>query len=849
VTGLAARRNFSLSSALPWAFLFGGFALYAAGTAPGLSILDAGEFLGVASTLGVAHPTGYPLYALLGQLATFFPWGEKAYLINLVSAAAAAGAAFFVALAARELARILNMTETATTLAVAAAGLLVLAGRTLWSVATMAEVYGLNALFWGALLWAALRLRRRGTARELYVLALVAGLSLANHVTIILFFPALIFIGWPGKERAKALTRALPLAAALFLMGISVNLYTPLRAAQKPIFNWNDPSTARSLYAHLAGFQYRGLLFAGRLAAFKTVLGKFWESGRYGFWAVLFAAPALVWLFRRPYRGVGLGVTLYFLGYLVYCGLYDIMDIYYYFVPWHLAVVFLAAAGVGEVADVLARRGRRFRLVGGVVLSALIFAGFFGAFASNWRYGDRAGFTFAETYGRRLLAALPPRALFLSSGDTNGNLTWYNLYVRGRRPDVVVADQVRLVSGGYVTSLARRHPDLILPEEAEIGFLAATAFAHGAFGQANFVMRKSDDFILPELLDLIITRNVSRRIFWGLGDPGARLPAYLLPYDLTLEVVLEEPPRAELERRAGDAVAALTGVMARVRREGPAQLRDAPFREHASLYYFSLADQLAGWGLYGPEATLLESYVRLFPEDAHGYESLGSVYATAGRPGEAAENYRRALALTPGDAALRVRLVKALAAAGRGDEAAAAAGAEGGAPGEADYLRAVAFREAGRIDEALAAFAAAAPHFEDDADFWLEYGLARDAGGDYEGATRAFDRALELEPGRAWLYTARGVENLKLGDADGAAADFKAALKLNPRDAQAHYNLACLYARAGRNGEALQELEAALELEPAHYAAVAREDEDLAHLRDQPAFERLMAAAGGAPKE
>ncbi|HUU56245.1 MAG TPA: DUF2723 domain-containing protein, partial [bacterium] len=52
----------SLSSALPWAFLVGGFALYGAGASPGLSILDSGEFLGVAQTLGVAHPTGYPLY-------------------------------------------------------------------------------------------------------------------------------------------------------------------------------------------------------------------------------------------------------------------------------------------------------------------------------------------------------------------------------------------------------------------------------------------------------------------------------------------------------------------------------------------------------------------------------------------------------------------------------------------------------------------------------------------------------------------------------------------------------------------------------------------------------------------
>ena len=121
--------------------------------------MDSGEFLGVAATLGVAHPTGYPLYALLGQLATLFPAGDPAFLINLVSAAAGAGAAFFMAAAAAELTATWK-NASARAAAVVAAGVVTLAGRTLWSVATLAEVYALNACCWAALLWAALRLRR-----------------------------------------------------------------------------------------------------------------------------------------------------------------------------------------------------------------------------------------------------------------------------------------------------------------------------------------------------------------------------------------------------------------------------------------------------------------------------------------------------------------------------------------------------------------------------------------------------------------------------------------------------------------------------------------------------------------
>ena len=193
--------------------------------------MDSGEFLGVAATLGVAHPTGYPLYTLLGQLATLFPWGDKAFLINLVSAASGAGAAFFMALSAAELTRRLELRPAARAVAVAAAGVLALTARTLWSVSTLAEIYALNALFWAALLWAALRLRRTGAARDFYVFALLGGLALANHATIALFLPAAVFIAWPGRERARGLIRALAPAAAVFLLALSLDLYLPLRAA------------------------------------------------------------------------------------------------------------------------------------------------------------------------------------------------------------------------------------------------------------------------------------------------------------------------------------------------------------------------------------------------------------------------------------------------------------------------------------------------------------------------------------------------------------------------------------------------------------------------------------------
>ena len=61
---------------------------------PGPAFMDTGEFQTVTYVLGVAHPTGYPLYTILGKLfGTLFPLGNWAFRMNLMSALSTAIAA------------------------------------------------------------------------------------------------------------------------------------------------------------------------------------------------------------------------------------------------------------------------------------------------------------------------------------------------------------------------------------------------------------------------------------------------------------------------------------------------------------------------------------------------------------------------------------------------------------------------------------------------------------------------------------------------------------------------------------------------------------------------------------
>ncbi len=53
---------------------------------PSLYWRDPGEFVAIAFTLSVGHPTGSPTYSLIAKLFTFLPWGSLFQKINLVSA-------------------------------------------------------------------------------------------------------------------------------------------------------------------------------------------------------------------------------------------------------------------------------------------------------------------------------------------------------------------------------------------------------------------------------------------------------------------------------------------------------------------------------------------------------------------------------------------------------------------------------------------------------------------------------------------------------------------------------------------------------------------------------------------
>ncbi len=139
-------------------------AVYLLTLTPTVPFWDSGEYIAVATILGVPHPPGTPFYVLLGRIATLVPFGNIAQRVNALSAIPAALAVMFTYLSALRLIRLSQGSDRkpwheGVAIAAAATGALLLAfSDAFWENSVEAEVYQLMSLaqilvFWLGLRW------------------------------------------------------------------------------------------------------------------------------------------------------------------------------------------------------------------------------------------------------------------------------------------------------------------------------------------------------------------------------------------------------------------------------------------------------------------------------------------------------------------------------------------------------------------------------------------------------------------------------------------------------------------------------------------------------------------------
>lgn len=448
------------------------FATYASGACRTIYVGDSGELVTAVYLPGIPHPTGYPLYVLLGKLWTLaLPLGSIAWRMSLFSAAAGAGAGALLYASARAL----GLGRVA-----ALFGALLLAfSPSFWAEANVQRVYTLGAMFVAAATWAAIRWRREPSGRRLALVAFLCGLGAANH-TYMAIFAAAFAIAAVLHEPALALRfRQLFAAGAAFVAGLLPYVYLPLRSRQDPALDWGNPESLDRFLAVLTRreFWQRRWLEAPRdllpiaadwLTSFPVELG----------WAATLLAVvglgAAVSRRRLPphRRALALFATLALLGNLLALALHgsrsDLFIWHRYYIPSYLLGALLAACGLETLAALVAEPRAAWRKV----LPTLFLAIPLWQLAGGWRVQDRSRYRLAEDYSRRLLASLPPGADLAASDDNILFVLLYLHHVEGLRPDVHLIAQgvgdAALPSLRFDPAASRlfftHHPNWNLPE-------------------------------------------------------------------------------------------------------------------------------------------------------------------------------------------------------------------------------------------------------------------------------------------------------------------------------------------------------------------------------------------------
>jgi len=484
--------------------------LYSWTLAPTVTLTDSGELIVVARGLGIAHPPGVPLWIILAHLASLVPFGNIAVRINFSSALFAALACAMLTLTVAELTitasylatskrrkKVAQQSKTAeesgpARLLFAApalgAGLLMAFSRTLWSYATITEVYALNTLLIVAIFFLMLRWRRcivadrahLGAAIDariaspvtrhdtlLYVAALLFGLALGvHHVTVALTLPAVAVIVYRTEGLRFFMSRRLVYAALISISAlVAIYTYLPLAASHSPAINWGNPRSLQEIWWHITGRQYRVFLsFTPNIIGEQFVefcrlalreFGLFWLPV-----ALVLALAGTGSVFKRD------RTAFWFLVFIVITNFaYDLSyeiaeDKDAYYLPVFISITIAAAFGIRWLIQLAISKGApvtRSYLVGAmtVLLTSTI------AFAGNWPFNNRRHYFIARDYVENLFSVIAPNGLLLTLDWQVASPMFYAQEIEQRRPDVKVVDINLLRRSWYFDYLSHAYPALI----------------------------------------------------------------------------------------------------------------------------------------------------------------------------------------------------------------------------------------------------------------------------------------------------------------------------------------------------------------------------------------------------
>lgn len=477
---------------------------------PDIYLIDSGELATVSYTLGIAHPTGYPLYTIISYFFAHLP-GEPITNLNLLSALFSTAAAVILYLAAR------NITKNAASACMVAA--LFAFSPTIWRTSITNEVYPLTGLFAVLVIYLLITLR---SIRVFYLIMYMIGLALTNHVIFFSIalpvFSYLIITYRPGIRKTIG-------GLLLLLLGLTLYFYITTRTIGGAEIAWGNAYNLQRLFWHVTGKQYQVWMFSlSTTEIWQNLLTGLRILGRNFLYLLIIPSLAGFFvLYKKDRKKFWLMLTILILN-MLYAINYSIPDIEPYYIPSLIVLIFTFAYGLTAL---------RAFLRPAVMIPLACIIPFI-----NYGNCTLRGNTFGMDYAHTHAAQLPDSSLLITTHWDVYSPLMYLRHVKQWRKDLVLLDKALLRRTWYIKYLEREYPQFYEHVQSSVEYYLIELYKFEydrpympAVIQTRFLR------MLQSFFDARMDRGVFLSTPWTDQDLNQIYPQYTrVPYGLALKL-------------------------------------------------------------------------------------------------------------------------------------------------------------------------------------------------------------------------------------------------------------------------------------------------------------------------
>lgn len=471
------------------------FPIYLLTLAPSVIQIDSGELAAVQATLGIAHPTGYPLFTILGYIYSLLPLPfTKIYQLNLLAAMYCAVAVGMFSYTVKTVLDNLSSFQTIKQLKSGKkskskqetvnfelnenqkiifsvlSGLSLAFSKTVWFQSTSVEVYSLHMFLISLiLLW--LIKSFIGESSEKFslknnwvIFSIMLALGFSNHMTTLLILPGTAYLYFNKEKFSSNSFRKLGIMIFSFvILLVLIYSYLPIRASQNPNLNWGNPVDIERILRHVSGFQYQVWLFSSTESAKKQLEYFISNLPNEYFLSLILAVIGILVSFRYSKKFFIFNLIT-FLTTVLYSINYDISDIDSYFLLAYISLANFILFGLLQVYRFLSAKK-----INQNIILIILFLFPASQLIRNFPEVNQSKTVVYENYTKSLMNSVTDDAMILSyQWDYFISPSYYYQLVENFKPEIAIVDKELLRRSWYFNQLERNYPGILSGIQTEI---------------------------------------------------------------------------------------------------------------------------------------------------------------------------------------------------------------------------------------------------------------------------------------------------------------------------------------------------------------------------------------------